>query len=342
MERSSGSRKTASNLSESVHQHINMYAFGAVAISLVAFTQPSGARIVYTPTHVKVDSPYDLNLNRDGTTDFTIQQNHFHHSCIRGPFDQDLLTVTAAQGNGEVGSNQNRFAYVAALDRGVTIGPRQGFISDFGATMAEVYSGYVGGWEHCRYVHSTDGYWVNVSNRYLGLEFQIKGKTHYGWARLSVQVGYVYIHATLTGYAYETTAGKSIKAGQTEGAADERDEEGFDPAASVTSPITDTRQPASLGMLALGAQGPAVTAEGVVSLYMRKQLGSAIAKGEDHEIRKTDFGNGVTRRAGHPSFVGRAGTSHQASQVQSRRHRYSRRAKFLVQLVWRPQRPPEQ
>lgn len=55
-------------------------------------------------------------------------------------------------------------------------------------------------------------------------------------------LGYVYIHATLTGYAYETTAGKSIKAGQTKGAADQWDEEGFGTGASVMSPISDTSQ----------------------------------------------------------------------------------------------------
>jgi len=32
------------------------------------------------------------------------------------------------------------------------------------------------------------GNWANVHNRYLGVEFKIKGKIHYGWARLSVQL----------------------------------------------------------------------------------------------------------------------------------------------------------
>jgi hypothetical protein len=77
----------------------------AVLVAL-AMTQPSEARIIYTPTHVRVDSPYNLDLNRRGINDFTIQQNHIHYRrCGRGPFDQDSLTVTAAQGNGEVGSN---------------------------------------------------------------------------------------------------------------------------------------------------------------------------------------------------------------------------------------------
>ena len=78
------------------------------------------------------------------------------------------------------------------------------------------------------------GHWVNVKNRYLGLKFQIKGKTHYGWARLSVQA-ISQISATLTGYAYETIANKPIIAGKTNG------------------PDVITVQPASLGHLAAGA-----------------------------------------------------------------------------------------
>ena len=246
------------------------YITAVALLVTLAMTQPSEAKIVYTPTHVHVDRPYNLDLNHDGIADFTIQQNHIHYRrCGRGPFDQDSLTITATQGNGEVGSNQQGIVQVAAVDRGVTVGPNQSFISDSGATMAWVLSGYKPGFEGCMYfLHSTGGDWVNVSNRYLGLEFRIKGKTHYGWARLSVQVGYVYIHATLTGYAYETTAGKSIKAGQTKGSADEWDEEGVGTGTSVVSPISDTPQPASLRMLALGTQG--------VPLWRRKEWVSGV------------------------------------------------------------------
>jgi hypothetical protein len=115
-------------------------------------------------------------------------------------------------------------------------------------------------------VRNEVGPWVNVSNRYLGLSFKIKEKTHYGWARLSVQVGYVYIRATLTGFAYEDTAGKSINAGQTHGRADDLTDLSSGPRASIATPITDTRQLASLGMLALGAPG--------LSIWRRESVGA--------------------------------------------------------------------
>jgi hypothetical protein len=85
-----------------------------------------------------------------------------------------------------------------------------------------------------------------VANRYLGLKFKIKGKTHYGWARLSVEASKrpYEITAVLTGYAYETIPGKPIIAGATRGPDDAVQ------AASINMPV-----PATLGALAMGAPG---------------------------------------------------------------------------------------
>ena len=114
----------------------------------------------------------------------------------------------------------------------------------------------------------TFGQWANVSNRYLGLKFNIKDKAHYGWLRLTVRLsGHARIKATLTGYAYETISGKAIKAGQTK-EADALTNDDLGPGASLTSPIPDTPQPTSLKMLALGAQG--------VPLWRRKETQEAI------------------------------------------------------------------
>lgn len=62
------------------------------------------------------------------------------------------------------------------------------------------------------------GPWENagkgVKSRYLGLKFQIKGKTHYGWARLNFPKP---SGAIMTGYAYETIPNKAILTGKTKG-----------------------------------------------------------------------------------------------------------------------------
>ena len=107
------------------------------------------------------------------------------------------------------------------------------------------------------------GPWYNVTDRYLGLSFQRNGRTHYGWARLNVGAAN---YANLTGYAYETIAGKSIKAGQTKGMANDPTNDDF--GASLSSPIPEAPHPATLGALAMGAPG--------MSIWRRKEaMGAA-------------------------------------------------------------------
>ena len=72
MKHSSGPRKTASNLSESVHQRLNMYALAASAagVGVLALAQPAEAKIIYTPAHKSIGAKTFLDLNHDGVHDF--------------------------------------------------------------------------------------------------------------------------------------------------------------------------------------------------------------------------------------------------------------------------------
>jgi hypothetical protein len=228
MKRSPRPRETPANLSESVHYQLNMYALAASAagVSLLALAQPAETKIVYTPAHrvIGPNSSYNLNLNHDGKTDFTIVNTYSFNTDI----SRQNLSVTGKYGliEGNAGRFGTQFAY--ALNAGARIGPKSPL---FGRVMC--FSGY--------------GPWFNVTRRYLGLMFQVKGKTHYGWARLSVSVGYGGAVATLTGYAYETVANKPIIAGKTEGPDEIGGIEQPNPAASGT--------PVTLGLLAMGAPG---------------------------------------------------------------------------------------
>jgi hypothetical protein len=67
----------------------------------------------------------------------------------------------------------------------------------------------------CRLFHIYNGKWLNTS-AFLGLAFPIHGHTHYEWAQVTVSCfnNCGWLTAKLTGYAYQTTAGKSILAGQ--------------------------------------------------------------------------------------------------------------------------------
>jgi hypothetical protein len=233
-------------LSPALNQRLNVYTLAASAagVGLLALTQPCEARIMYTKAHqiIGTNGVYALDLTHDGTIDFLIQENgvSFSSSGYNG------LAAKPAFGNGVEGSN----GLATALDQGALIGPGQRFISgtsSAGEAMFRVACSIELG---C----STIGQWGNVRNRYLGLKFLIDGKTHYGWARLSVALRKNNkIVALLTGYAFETVANKAIHAGQTSGGDDSTSGKLADPGTPDTNPRTNTGERASLGQLALGA-----------------------------------------------------------------------------------------
>jgi len=203
--------RTPANLPASVHHQINLYALAASAagVGVLALVQPAEAKIVYTPTHktIRVHQHYNLDFNRDGITDFTLQITTSHQS---EHFYFTTLGVLSPKNNAVVGGKTHTYGrgpYAFALQRGAVVGPKQQFPGKLMALAGtdDGFSVYV-------------GQWLNVKNRYLGLKFQINGKTHFGWARLSVVSTKISItSATLTGYAYETTPNKPIIAGKTKG-----------------------------------------------------------------------------------------------------------------------------
>jgi hypothetical protein len=251
MKRLSGPRRTPSNLSDSVHQRLNMYALaaGAAGVGMLALAQPSEAKIIYTRTDRLIDRQdgFELDLNHDDVTDFTVK-NYTYCNTDRCFFN---LVEKAAPGNGVEGIGRRSFQpFASALSRGARIGRGRRFYGGT-AILAYVYAGGGG--------TGASGEWANVTNRYLGLSFKINRQTHYGWARLSVRVHGTSVTGTLTGYAYETIPNKPIIAGKTKGRDDISSVEEPNPAALAAPP----RDPATLGALAMGAPG--------LSIWRRKE-----------------------------------------------------------------------
>lgn len=237
-------------LSDLLHRQLNAYtlAAGAAGVSLLALTQPSEAKIVYTKTHkiIGTNGLYPLDLNHDGTIDFLIQQQGYPFSSS----GNNGLGAKEAFGNAVEGSN----FLASALKKGAPIGSQQRFISSTGAFGERMFNAVCSADGGC----STVGKWANVNNLYLGLRFKVDGKIHFGWARLSVQVQQEHtITATLTGYAYETIAKKEIRAGQTLGtdeAVSNADAKVSEAAGPMVAPAFGKLEPASLGQLARGAR----------------------------------------------------------------------------------------
>jgi hypothetical protein len=233
---SSKSRKTA-KLSDSLHKRVNLYALAgsAAGVGMLALGQPAEAKVIYTPKHLQLTGGKTfIDLNHDGINDF-----YFSESVTQG---WGALSV--------IGVRQKNLLWgdTSALPAGVRIGSSPKFHYP-GGRMASV---------HVSTSCTTGGVgpWTNVKNRYLGLKFYIKGRIHFGWARLTVitggpgHCGSPDINATLTGYAYETIPNKSIITGKTE----EAEEAGVDEANPATL-HEPTLQPPSLGLLAMGSPG---------------------------------------------------------------------------------------
>jgi hypothetical protein len=190
---------------------------GAAGVSLLAVTQPANAKVVYTPANEPIlfDGMH-IDINNDGIPDYG-----FH-----------------SYGLGNVGSGvifpikfNKMMNFAEPLASGVSVGPGGNF---HGGRQEMVGACFCSGiWDYF-------GPWLGVQNGYMGLEFDIKGAAHFGWARFSVnETGST---VTLTGYAYETVSLKPIVTGDTGSNDDES-----------ASPAAPRLQPASLGRLALGA-----------------------------------------------------------------------------------------
>jgi hypothetical protein len=238
--------RTSANLSGAVHQQLNMYAIAATAagVGLLALAPSAEAKIVYTPVHkvIRPNSTFRIDLNHDGQADFAIRNIQY---CDTDNTCTSFVSAIRYGANGVEGTPGTMFqaARAYALKAGARINGKHPFS---GVKMAGAGQ-------------TTSGNWFNVTNRYLGLRFQIKGRTHYGWARLTVKLGDGFT-ATLTGYAYETVPKKPIIAGKTKGP----DEIASVEPLNSTSFSALTRQPATLGLLAMGSPG--------LSVWRRKEV----------------------------------------------------------------------
>jgi len=180
--------------------------FGCVCV-LLAFT-PAQARIVYTQTNQTFTGnvSWNIDVDNNGVADVMITQDLYSDGGCLGA----NAHVDNARG---VGLLTNGQGWTSALDAGTSIGPNEIFDSSE-SLLGDTY--------HCignPFGHD-DGFWINYGTLFLGLELTKAGKVHYGWAQFSVSIVNWYggrhrMQSILTGYAYQTIAGKAILAGQT-------------------------------------------------------------------------------------------------------------------------------
>ncbi|MGA7751706.1 MAG: hypothetical protein WCB05_02710 [Candidatus Sulfotelmatobacter sp.] len=228
------------NGSQVTDQRLNVYSLAAAAagVTVLALIQPAEGKVVITKKLVSITEPVSIDLNNDGIPDFEFSfQGGSTGTCCQ---HHTTLVAKALTGGKVMGHKTSRGflgPYASALVRGAKIGAAAHFSSAKGQIAIEHKSNHDSTFGY-------DGNWYLVSNRYLGVKFLIGGKTHYGWIRLSVNVPGNF-SSTITAYAYETVANKTVQAGETSNAADDSETE-----VQSIAP--------SLGMLAAGVDGIAL------------------------------------------------------------------------------------
>jgi hypothetical protein len=246
-------------LEHKLEKTLSAYTMAALAagVSFMAASKLADGKVVYTPAHTKIpvnnSTAVPLDLNHDGAPDFSFLNLGYYGGS--GETARALLVGCAAHrvnqysfacnhkdnmiwGQGVVST---RFASLLPAGRTIAAdksyfrqakSPAPGHVLGPAASMAGN-----GGSNGVGVPFSvTFGQWLYTRGHYLGLQFVIKGRIHYGWARVNVQfTPRSGILGILTGYAYETISNKPIIAGRTKG------------------PDVVTLQPATLGHLAKGA-----------------------------------------------------------------------------------------
>jgi hypothetical protein len=216
---------------------------------MLALAQPADAEVVITRKTIPIPiSSYfgqqhlvPISLNNNGVTDFSFSLYSFAYHG----FNQ-TLNVWPTEGGAVIAEPSPRGgSFASALVRGAKIGSSAHFGSKERIDIEQA-EGFDASSKYSRNLYGNWG--DNPANRYLGVRFLIDGETHYGWIRLTVTTEPRGFSAEITAYAYETVANKRILAGVPEKSSAE----------ARPQPMDEYMARASLGMLALGANGLAL------------------------------------------------------------------------------------
>jgi len=179
--------------------------YGALTLALAGVSSVNG-QIIYHDVDPDFDgsSDYFLNLNPiDDTTPDSVEDavNDFRLLNIGSVPSSAGLQIELLNSNASIIGSSATWTYPFALNSGYTISNgNSNWLNEQFQTLAYV---------NCSFGSSN---WCNISDKYLGLQFNINGDTHYGWVKLDVDVtGTIW---SVKEYAFNMTPDEAINAGQ--------------------------------------------------------------------------------------------------------------------------------
>ena len=196
--------------------------FSAVAGAVLA-SSAVNSQIVYTNVDPDIiidtaSGQYNLDFNADAMIDVTLNvMNVMEFTSIStstsAVYAGSLAVVTPGIGAGVVSAilGSSSSSYVTAMNNGDLIGTAVVF---GGSSMAALAIDITITSSSSSYQIS-NGAFLGVTDKFLGVKFLIGTNTHYGWARLDVSANADTIR--LKDYAYNVAADSPILAGQTLG-----------------------------------------------------------------------------------------------------------------------------
>lgn len=181
--------------------------YGAMSAALLGAANAAG-QVVYTDVDpdetitTATTGGFNIDMNGDSTFDFNPQV----FDAAGGP--GAVLFTTGSGSNGNQGSNGNGFLgfsaggfnYPSNLSSGAVIDGAASFQIDVRGDL-NFYS--------CAYTNSQ--FCGGVTDRFLGVSFEVAGNTHYGWIRLDLDASGD--NFVIKDFAYEATPDTAIEAG---------------------------------------------------------------------------------------------------------------------------------
>ncbi|MEO8149644.1 MAG: T9SS type A sorting domain-containing protein [Bacteroidia bacterium] len=186
-----------------------LYAF---IVTAMMFYASATAQIIYTDVNPDTTlscfggsctKSYNLDLNNDGTVDFTLYTSALGDTCPG--HTRRRVYVNSQSGNATVTLMMNANDLI---DNNLAFNASIGTLRSNTKPPGLVWTSCSVGW----------GSWTSTSDHYLGLQLTVGPSTYYGWVRLNVAIylqGPGVVSFIVKDYAYNSIPNQPILAGQT-------------------------------------------------------------------------------------------------------------------------------